>query len=276
MADRTSSALVADVLKLIKNNILLFFVLFILSRCIYGRYFHQLSKYPDPLACSCTRLWKAWSEYNGHTELDYIDLHGKYGSTVRAAPNELSFTTPKAAHDVLTPGNSSTRTELYKVFPQNMHQISSQNREWEHAAMKRVAVFPYSLASMQKMGPWIKDVSTEFIAKIDEYADSGRVCDLVDLLHYFSFDYDSIVGQVPELRHVLGESLVFQYLLTLLSLHKAIKWLWLKLRKEKMNQTDRFFLDPDRRDLLGQLIVLKTHGNSKRWTSSQSLMVRYK
>ncbi|OAP65103.1 hypothetical protein AYL99_01075 [Fonsecaea erecta] len=281
------SALVTDVLLLIKTNFVSFFVLFIVLRCAYRRYFHPLAKYPGPVICSCTRLWKVWSVYNGHTELDFVDLHRKYGRIVRVAPNELSFSSPVAAHDILTPGNGFTKTEFYRVFPpKHAPDIFTETREWKHAAMKRVAVVPYSLASVQKMGPWIEDVQKEFIAKIGEYADSGRVCDLGDLLHYFAFDvvgefafsqrygfvaqekdiggtikliddvqwYDGIVGQVPELRHVLRESPVFQYLLTLLSPPQVTQMALGEIAKRKKNKTDGFFLEPDRRDLLGQLM----------------------
>lgn len=54
--------------------------------------------------------------------------------------------------------------------------------------MKRVAVVPYGLASVQKMSPWIEEVQQVFIGKVDEYADAQKPCDLGDLLHYFAFD----------------------------------------------------------------------------------------
>jgi len=57
--------------------------------------------------------------------------------------------------------------------------------------MKRVAVVPYSLASVQKMSPWIEDVQRVMIRKLDQYADTAAICNLGDLLHFFAFD----VGQ---------------------------------------------------------------------------------
>jgi hypothetical protein len=54
--------------------------------------------------------------------------------------------------------------------------------------MKRVAVVPYSLASVQKMSPWIEDVQKEMVRKVGQYADSSKICNLGDLLHWFAFD----------------------------------------------------------------------------------------
>lgn len=54
--------------------------------------------------------------------------------------------------------------------------------------MKRVAVVPYSLASVQKMSPWIEDVQREMVEKLGRYADDGKICNLGDLLHWFAFD----------------------------------------------------------------------------------------
>jgi hypothetical protein len=279
------ATLVVESFLFVKGNILSVLVLFFVTRAIFRRYFHPLANYPGPFICSVTRLWKVWSVYKGHTELDFIDLHRRYGSIVRVAPNELSFSSPNAAHDILAPGNGFTKTEFYRVFPpKHAPDIFTETREWKHSAMKRVAVVPYSLASVQRMSPWIEDVQQELINKAGGYADSARVCDLGELLHYFAFDvigefafsqrygfvaqekdvggtikliddvqwYDGIVGQIPEFRHILRESPAFQYLITLLNPPRITQMALGEIAKRK--STGRFFLEPDRRDLLGQLM----------------------
>lgn len=56
--------------------------------------------------------------------------------------------------------------------------------------MKRAAVTPYSLASMQKRAHLIEDVQKQLVETIDRYLSpaGGKVCDLGNLLHYFAFD----------------------------------------------------------------------------------------
>lgn len=280
-----SSNFMYDLLLLVTRNLLPLLSAFFISRAIYRRFFHPLANYPGPFICSITRLWKAWSVYTGHAELDNIALHRKYGSIVRVAPNELSFNSPTAARDILAPGHGFTKTDFYEVFPpKHARDVFTETREWKHAAMKRVAVIPYSLASIQKMGPWVDDVQNDLVSKLSEYADVNRVCDLGILLHYFAFDvvgevgfsqrygfvsqekdvggtiklidemqwYDGIIGQIPEFRHVLRDSPVFQLLISLISPPVITRMVLEEVAKRKMAGT--FFLDPERRDLLGQLM----------------------
>ena len=115
------------------------------------------------------------------------------GPVVRVGPNELSFGSPNAARDIFAVGKGFTKTEFYNVFPPpHAPDIFTETREWKHAQMKRVAVTPYSLASMQKSVPVIEDIQRELAEVLDGYASTpGKVCDLGDLLHYFSFDVSS-------------------------------------------------------------------------------------
>ena len=77
-----------------------------------------------------------------------------------------------------------------KVFPPPHNpDIFTETREWKHAQMKRAAVTPYSLASMQKRAHLIEDVQRQLLETIDRYlAPAGKICDLGQLLHYFAFD----------------------------------------------------------------------------------------
>lgn len=72
-------ALILDIVTAVKQYFVATIVLLILSRAVYLRYFHPLSAYPGPFVASFTRLWKTWSVYKGHTELDHIAMHKKYG-----------------------------------------------------------------------------------------------------------------------------------------------------------------------------------------------------
>jgi hypothetical protein len=87
-------------------------------------------------------------------------------------------------------GKGFNKTDFYKVFPppENL-DIFTEIWEWKHAQMKRFAVTPYSLASMQRLAPCIEDVERQLIEKLDGFAgDSRKVCDLGDWLHWFAFD----------------------------------------------------------------------------------------
>ena len=109
---------------------------------------------------------------------------------MRVGPNELSFASPNAARDIFAVGKGFTKTEFYKVFPPaHAPDIFTEVREWKHAQMKRAAVTPYSLASMQKRASVIEDIQRDLAEVLDRYASTpGKICDLGKLLHYFAFD----------------------------------------------------------------------------------------
>jgi hypothetical protein len=89
--------------------------------------------------------------------------------------------------------------------PRYFHpDIFTEIREWKHAQMKRFAVTPYSLASIQRQAPYIESVERQLIEKLDGFAgDSGEPCDLGDWLHYFAFD----VGLSRNMRRGIHRSL---------------------------------------------------------------------
>jgi hypothetical protein len=102
LVDTSSSAektsLVAQIFAFVSANFLLVAVLALVGRCLYKKYASPLRNVPGPWLASVSRLWKGifpadshldlclslmsavWSTYNGHTELDHIALHKKYGT----------------------------------------------------------------------------------------------------------------------------------------------------------------------------------------------------
>ncbi|KPI39733.1 Pisatin demethylase [Cyphellophora attinorum] len=183
--------------------------------------------------------------YNGHTELDHIALHQKYGPVVRTAPNEVSFASPNAAKDIFAVGKGFHKTWFYSVFPpKHAPDIFTEVREWKHAQMKRFAVTPYSLAQMSKRNPQIEATIMTLMGNLTKYAGGKQNCNLGNLLHYFAFDvlgevafsrrfgfleqevdvegsikniddvqwYDGIVGQIPEFDILFRNNPIRPYL----------------------------------------------------------------
>jgi hypothetical protein len=180
---------------LFRAHVLSFVLGFFVLRFLYLRYASPLRKYPGPFLASGSRAWKVWSVYSGHTELDHIAIHQKYGPIVRIAPNEVSFSSQNAAKDIFTVGKGFHKTDFYAVFPPPENpDIFTEVREWKHAQMKRFAATPYSLASMQKMTPSIEEVEQVLVDVLHGFAvQSGKACDLGNWLHYFAFD---VLGEV--------------------------------------------------------------------------------
>ncbi|KAK6217840.1 hypothetical protein LQW54_003128 [Pestalotiopsis sp. IQ-011] len=182
------------------------FCLFFLQAA-FKRYSSSLRSFPGPFLASITRIWKVLSVARGRTHLDHIALHQKYGPIVRIAPNEVSFSSPQVARTVLAAGKGFYKTDFYAVFPPPENpDIFTEIREDVHAAKKRVANVPYSMAAMRQLSPFIDDTIDLFASRLGEFCvdlDVGRSVPLdvagrgrVDLgawLHYFAFD---VLGEV--------------------------------------------------------------------------------
>lgn len=287
----TDHSIFANALSYVKAHLFLVIVGSICFRYLYKRYASPLRHIPGPFLASFTRLWKVWSVYSGHTELDNIAIHKKYGPVVRTSPTEVSFSSPNAAKDIFTVGKGFHKTMFYSVFPpKHAPDIFTEVREWKHAQMKRFAVTPYSLASMQKRAAEIETMERLLIEKINAYAARSKtVCDLGSLLHYFAFDvlgevafsrrfgfldtetdvegqikaiddvqwYDGIVGQIPWWDDFLRNNPLRPYLP--FWQHSPTTMTKIALQELGSRKADGNF-EIDEKDLLGQL--LKAHASN--------------
>ena len=214
------------------------------------------------------------------------------GPVVRIAPNELSFASPEAARDILAAGKGFQKTDFYAVFPPPENpDIFTEVREDVHAQKKRIAVLPYSLASMQRLTPWIEQTGVALIKKLDDFAEKGKTCDLGDWLHFFAFDtlgeiafsrsfgflaegkdvanairtidksqtYNGIVGQVPWIDHLLRRNPLWQFIPWLATDNALITQVTLKEMRKRKTKTPQM----DRPDLLSQFLLASKKHNSK-------------
>lgn len=217
----------------------------ILIRFLFRRYITSLNRYPGPFLASGSRLYSVYTTWQGQTHNHHIALHEKYGPIVRIQPNQLSFSSPEAARQVLSPGKGFRKTDFYWVFPPyNNPDIFTEIREDVHAQKKRFANVPYSLASFQALTPWIDKTVHVLCDKLDLFAQGSRIVDLGKYLQYAAFDslgevafstdfgfldngtdvngaielidsvqsYDGIVGQIPPLDYLLRRNPLWDYL----------------------------------------------------------------
>ena len=266
---------------------------FVLPTCLVlhflrRRYLSPLRQYPGPFLASCTRLWKVFSVAGGHTELDKIRIHQIYGPIVRIGPNELSFSSPIAAREILSAGKGFHKTDFYGVFPPPENpDIFTEMREDVHAQKKRVAAVPYSMNAMQKFAPFIDDTIQLFMEKMNKFADTpDQPVDLGNWLHYFAFDvlgevafsrkfgfleagfdlehaiktidnaqwYDGIVGQVPFMDYLLRRNPMWQYIPPLATKNSLITRMALQEMDRRRPFKETAGKEQDREDLLSQLI----------------------
>ncbi|EWZ49110.1 hypothetical protein FOZG_00079 [Fusarium oxysporum Fo47] len=67
---------------------------------IYRVLFHPLAKFPGPKLAAVSDIWYALKWTSGRYPFIMEETHRKYGDVVRIAPNELSFASVQAYHDI--------------------------------------------------------------------------------------------------------------------------------------------------------------------------------
>lgn len=194
--------------EIFKEQWYLLIPLFLIARILYIRYASPLREYPGPFLASFSRLWKIASTVSERTHLHHIELHKKYGPIVRISPNELSFSSPTVARNVLSAGKRFYKTDFYSVFPPPENpDIFTEIREDVHAMKKKVANVPYSMAAMKQLSPFIDDTIDFLVSRLDQFCPDtaipgfqqaglpGRnpIVNLGDWLHFFAFD---VLGEV--------------------------------------------------------------------------------
>jgi hypothetical protein len=60
----------------------------IIAKTLYNVLFHPLRKFPGPLPARASRLYYSYYRSTGQLEIKTKELHEKYGSVVRIAPDE--------------------------------------------------------------------------------------------------------------------------------------------------------------------------------------------
>ncbi|KAI1765448.1 hypothetical protein GGR53DRAFT_465452 [Hypoxylon sp. FL1150] len=67
---------------------------------LYDLFLHPLASFPGPLLYRASRLPWTTALLRGQVVFDSVDIHSKYGPTVRVAHNELAFLDTKAWRDI--------------------------------------------------------------------------------------------------------------------------------------------------------------------------------
>ena len=233
-----------------------------------------------------------WAVWTGKNEQHQIDLHKRYGPVVRTAPNEISFASPSAALTIFQVGKGFHKTDFYGVFPPPENpDIFTEKREAVHGVKKRYAMPPYSMNTMHQSTSRIEETERLLLAKMDQFADGRKECDLGEWLHFFAFDvlgevafsknfgfleagydvddaiktidqsqtYNGRVGQIPWLDHFLRRNPLWRFV-PFLSTKNALvtRTAIAQLEKRKDPSTKTQY-----RDLLNSLIEARAQNPDK-------------
>jgi len=118
------------------------------------------------------------------------EIHEQYGSTVRVAPNELSFTDPAAGRDIYAarPGQpKSPKNPIWMGEPIPRGNSIIAANDADHSRIRRVWAHAFTDRALKEQEPVLQGYVGKFIAKLRMQGD-GAALDIVQWINFLTFD----------------------------------------------------------------------------------------
>ncbi|TKA75602.1 hypothetical protein B0A49_03864 [Cryomyces minteri] len=174
-------------------SLFLLLVLRFVGYALYNVFLHPLASFPGPKSAAASYIPQFIARGKGNNQ--YIkELHDKYGSVVRIAPNELSFTNPQAWRDIYghIPGQKQLPKQIVVDQPDLVlkapHLILAPDAA--HARMRRNLSHAFSSVAVKEQEPLMKVHFDKMVAGIKEQAAvsrKGRI-DMEKMYNCVAFD----------------------------------------------------------------------------------------
>ena len=142
---------------------------------------------------------------SGKSHHKLLELHNKYGATVRLGPSELSYIAPQAWEDIMGRHKPGQRSENAKApwyeycNPKNKDIIGAPRED--HARMRRLLANGFSASATIEQQPLIKGYVDLLILRLRGKAKNGkRILRCVQILRPQHFPHDGTGGLQLEPR----------------------------------------------------------------------------
>ncbi|TGJ80814.1 hypothetical protein E0Z10_g7949 [Xylaria hypoxylon] len=167
--------------------------------CVYTLYFHPLAEYPGPKLAAISQVWLARVWLSGHYPSTIQNAHKKYGNVVRVAPNELSFNTVQAHHDIYSvPSRNKKPFIKDATFYNNGDSVKVLFYEIdanEHAWQRKLIATGFSAGALRKQEHVIHQYVDLFVQKMGSLSTASPVVgvDIAEAMLWLGFD---IMGEM--------------------------------------------------------------------------------
>lgn len=151
------------------------------SNQIIGNVFLSVHKsVPGPFWYKASRFPLFFADLSGDRTSTIHALHCKYGSVVRVAPNELSFSDTNHIKDIYGQSSVFMKSPVYDSF--GRRGIFNMRNKEEHRARRKLLSHPFAQSNIFTMEPLIVAHANKLLTRI-----SNGVGTPVDILHWFRY-----------------------------------------------------------------------------------------
>jgi len=117
---------------------------------------HGIRSYPGPFIAKFSDIWLGTVAPAGHRSEVVHDLHNKYGTFLRIAPNHLSIADPDAIQIVYAHGNGSLKADFYDAFVSIQRGLFNTRSRPEHARKRKIVSHIFSQKSVLEFEPHVR------------------------------------------------------------------------------------------------------------------------
>ncbi|KAI9871913.1 MAG: hypothetical protein M1830_002300 [Pleopsidium flavum] len=128
---------------------------------IYNIFFHPLRNIQDTFLMKLTDYWLLLIGLAGWRAITVHHLHQKYGSVIRIAPNELVFSSAKAAQQIYGQTSDFIKVPLYKEL--GRHALCTMQDNDEHKERRKLLAPAFSTSSFLDSEPLIHNSVRELL-----------------------------------------------------------------------------------------------------------------
>ncbi|PYI26853.1 cytochrome P450, partial [Aspergillus indologenus CBS 114.80] len=168
------------------------------GHCIYNLYWHPLRHFPGPRWAAITHLPQIVSDLTGQSHRDNRQLHERYGSIVRIAPNTLSICAVQGWEDIYGyPTRKKPELindpQFFATPPNGYHSISSSNHA-DHTRHRRVLARGFSSKALEQQLACVASTTDLLINRMRSHVDQSQ--DRIDLNRWYSLTAFDILGRL--------------------------------------------------------------------------------
>jgi len=128
---------------------------------------------PGPFLAKFSDLWLGWTTSQGHRSENVHELHKKYGTFVRLAPNHVSIADPAALQIVYAHGNGSLKSEFYDAFVSIHRGLFNTRDRADHARKRKIVSHIFSQKNVLEFEPIARLYIEQFLKQWDRLYDAA-------------------------------------------------------------------------------------------------------
>ncbi|KAH7388967.1 cytochrome P450 [Cadophora sp. MPI-SDFR-AT-0126] len=190
------------------QNILILALSSLIGLCIYRLLFHPLRNIPGPFLAKITGHWRNDRTWRGTWHDDILQLHQRYGSVVRIAPNEVSIVHQDSIKTLYGHGSNAMKTHWYAVWDPPIGApafFPARDRKLHSFLRKRVSS-AYSMTSILKYEQPIQDLLDLMVEKLKLQAKAGNAINLGEWTGALAFDAVGVLGYGAPFEHLQNDA----------------------------------------------------------------------